>query len=334
MAIASGLQGSGMTSAASNTPDVPISRRDVGEEHAVAVLVEIEIAAGVLDRLEGHAAHAGIFERVADDAADLVVVDALLDDADERRGNPRALEIGERVLAHAAQIGAAQILQRRALARIELQIDLEAGLQLGERCDEILVARDADAVGVQHDVADRLRLGELQDVEDLRMDGRLAAADLHEIGQALALDQRLQHGVDLGEAAILGARGRGLGEAHRAGEIAFLVDLDQRETGMLLVIGTQAAIVRAAVMRPALELERHVAGLEIVLAALEIGRVGGDQRLLRAVIGTALQVIDVVAFDEDLRRHETQTGFAERRGLRVEAVVLSGPDEVHGFDRS
>ena len=80
---------------------------------------------------------------------------------------------------------------------------------------------------------------------------------------------------------------------------------------MLLVVGTQSAIVRAAVMRPALELERHVAGLEIVLAALEIGRIRRDQRLLRAVLGTALQVEDVVAFDQDLRGCELKTSFAE-----------------------
>ena len=334
MAIASGLHGQRNDVGRIEDARGSDLAADVGEQHAVAVLVEIEIAAGVLDRLEGHAAHAGIVERVADDAADLVVVDALLHDADERRGDPFPLEIGQRILAHAPQVGAAEIFQRRALARIELQIDLEAGLQLGEPRHEILVARDAHAVRVQHDVADRLRLRELQDLEDLRMDRGLAAADLHEIGQALALDERLQHRVDLGQAAVLGARGRGLGEAHRTGEIALLVDLDQREAGMLLVVGAQAAIVGAAVMRAALELERHVAGLEIVLAALEIGRIGRDQRLLRAVLGAALQVEDVVAFDQDLRRHELETIFAERRGLAVEAVVFSGPDDVHGFDRS
>ena len=235
---------------------------------------------------------------------------------------------------HAAEIGAAQILQRGPLQRIELQIDLEARPQIGKGSHELAITRDADAVGVQHDVADRLRLGQLQDVEDLRMDGGLAAADLHQIGLAFARNEGLQHGVDFGQAAVLGARGRGLGKAYRTGEIALLVDLDQRQTRVLLVIRAQTAIVRAAVMRAALEPERQVAGFQIILAALEIGRVGRDQRLLRPVVGTALQVEDVIALDQDFGRHQTQAGFAQRRRLTVEAVIFSGPDEIHDCDRS
>ncbi len=44
---------------------------DIREQHAVALAVETVIAAGVLHRLEGHAAHAVVVERVADDLADL-----------------------------------------------------------------------------------------------------------------------------------------------------------------------------------------------------------------------------------------------------------------------
>ena len=117
-----------------------MARRMSDSSDAVAVLVEIEIAAGILHRLEGDAAHACVRQRVAHDVADLAVVDAFLDHADQRGGNAGLFEIGQRLLAHLAQIGAAQVFQRLALQRIELQIDLEAGLQLGELGDERLVA--------------------------------------------------------------------------------------------------------------------------------------------------------------------------------------------------
>ncbi len=87
---------------------------------------------------------------MAHDVADLAIVDALLHYADEGRGNPGFLEIGERLVADLAQIGAADVLQRLALHRIELQVDLEAGLECRKLLDERLVARDADAVGVEH----------------------------------------------------------------------------------------------------------------------------------------------------------------------------------------
>jgi hypothetical protein len=61
---------------------------------------------------------------------------------------------------------------------------------------------------------------------------------------------------------MFGALRRGIGKADRAGEIADFVDLDQREAGMLLVIGTKAAIIGAAEFGAVLEAQRLVAGLE------------------------------------------------------------------------
>jgi len=54
---------------------------------------------------------------MAHDIADLAVVDAFLHDADQRGGNAGLFEIGERLVAHLAQIGAADAAALKKLAK-------------------------------------------------------------------------------------------------------------------------------------------------------------------------------------------------------------------------
>src|SRR5207302_10886418 len=108
----------------------------------VVVLVEVLVAAGVLHRLQRDAADAFPPQGVADDIADLVIVDAALYGRDERGRKAMPFEIFKRLLAYLAQIRAAQIDQRVALQRIELKIDLETALVPGEPSHEVRLARD------------------------------------------------------------------------------------------------------------------------------------------------------------------------------------------------
>src|SRR5262249_47549951 len=141
------------------------------------------------------------------------------------------------------------------------------------------------------------------DVEDLRMQRRLAAGELQQVRLALALDQEIEHALDLREAPGAGERGRGAREAGGAREVAVLVHLQDREAAVLLVIGAEAAVVGAALVDSRVELERHVAGLEEIAAALPVARLGRDQRLLHPVPIAALEIEDGLAFLQDFCRY-------------------------------
>ena len=175
---------------------------DVGEHDAVARRVEALVAAGVLDRLEGDAAHAFPLQREVDDLAQLVVVLAALHDHHQGGGNDSPFKGFQRLPADAGEVGAAQVLVDGGPQRIELQIDLEARLEGRQPLHEIRLLGDADAVGVEHDVADGPPLGRRDDLDDLRVDGRLAARELQEVGLAFAGDQRIHHALDLGQRAM------------------------------------------------------------------------------------------------------------------------------------
>ena len=86
----------------------------------------------------------------------------------------------------------------------------------------------------------------VEDGEEIRVDGRLAAGELDEIGLALACDQCVQHALDLGERPVAAVDVGRIGKADRASEVAGFVDLDDREAAVLLVVGAQPAIERAA----------------------------------------------------------------------------------------
>src|SRR3546814_14132136 len=94
-----------------------------------------------------------------------------------------------------------------------LQIHLEAGGEFGQTLDEIRLAGDAQAVGVEHQVANRFGFGQTQDVEDLWMQGRLAARDLQQVRLAFSGDQgvhqdrkRVVQGKSVSVRVDLGAR--------------------------------------------------------------------------------------------------------------------------------
>src|SRR4029077_15596942 len=160
----------------------------------------------------------------------------------------------------------------------------------------------------------------VQNIEDLRVQGRFAAGQLQEVGLPLALDEEVEHGFNFHQTALPLLLRRGTGKAGRARQVAVLVDFDQREAAVLLVVRAYAAIVGRALVDPGMELERPIARLQKIAATLPVPRLAGDQRLLDAVLGAALQVIDRAALLDDLRRDKRKAGLAERGRLAEKDV--------------
>src|SRR5205823_4823955 len=65
---------------------------------------------------------------------------------------------------------------------VKLQVDLEVALAGAQAAYELLVLGEAHAVGVDHHGPDALRFGQRHDLQVLRMDRRLAPAELHDGG--------------------------------------------------------------------------------------------------------------------------------------------------------
>ena len=152
---------------------------------------------GDLDRLESHPAHAGLLEREVDDRAELVVVEPLLERDDQRGRDPVLVEVLERPVADLDQVGAAHRLLGRGVERVELEVHLEARHVPGEPPRELGVIGDPHAVGVDHQVLDRPLARQVEDLEELGVDRRLAAGDLHDVRPSLVPHDAVQHERDL-----------------------------------------------------------------------------------------------------------------------------------------
>ena len=193
-------------------------------------------------------------------------------------------EVGERSLMDGRKVSAAHLLQHVIVQRIELQVDLDARLVSRQLRDEFRLARDAQAVGVDHQVTDRAHLGGIENGEEIRVQGRFTAGKLDHVGLGLVGDDGVEHRLDFGQRAVILLLRAGFGIAHRAAQVAMLGDLDHRQAGVLHVVRAQAAIVGAAVQHARIELIGHFRRLDVDLAteAVILGIVG-DQHALRAM---------------------------------------------------
>ena len=134
-------------------------------------------------------------------------------------------------------------------------------------------------------------------------------------------DDAVEHALDLVERFELGAVGAGLRVADGAGEIAGVADFDEREAGVLLVVGAEAAVVGAAEFDGGVVAVGHLGGLdEDFAAAPVVVDIVGDQDALEAVRGAAFEHEDVVVFEDDLGVDAAVAGGADGDGCVVVEV--------------
>ena len=162
------------------------------------------------------------------------------------------------------------------------------------------------------------------DVQEARVDGRLAAGELHDAaGHRALVAQRLQHLADGLEIRLVKvARGVGVGEADRAGQIAAVGQVDVGQARMAGVQVAQAAIVRAAggvgddrVFQAAVVAERPLLHLQV-----ELG-VGVDDVAEVAMVRAGLLHDDLAAVFKDPGINQFRAIRAERLGLFGQALL-------------
>jgi len=114
-------------------------------------------------------------------------------------------------------------------------LKVEGWLDLGELFHEPVIACDPFPIRIDHHETDPARFRGLDEVDDLRMDRRLAAGELDDFRRALGPDEVIQHGFDFLEcqAEARSCRRETQGTVH----VADAVDLNDAETRVLLVIG-------------------------------------------------------------------------------------------------
>ena len=223
-------------------------------------------AGDAIDVVDGH----------AHDVADLVIVDAAHDGGHEHdldAGLAAVLDAGQLLFHQRCAAGAAVNVVADA---VELQV--ERGQAVRFRLLREFRVGEHDAVGGRLNVGEAHVARHGADFKELRMDGGLAAGELHDApGHRLLVAQRLQHAahvVDVGLVEI--ALHVGIGEADRAGQVAAVGEINIGEHGVRDVHGAQAALLGTArrvgdgrVLEAAIVAEMPVLHLEVELRRRE-----------------------------------------------------------------
>ena len=145
-------------------------------------------------------------------------------------------------------------------------------------------------------------------------------------------DDGVEHALDLVERAEVRAMGAADGVADRAAQVAGVGDLDQRQARVLLVVGAQAAVVRAAPLHRRVVAQRHLRRLdEHLAAAAVVVDVVGDQHALGAVLRAALEHVDAAVLEDDLARRPCGSRSSRSRSRRRRRGTAGRPSAMVCF---
>ena len=286
----------------------------LGERNTVLRRIELLGTAGNLGRLEGDAAHTGLLQPVADDLADLVVVQSFLQGNHQGGGEVLPVQVFQCLPAYGPQVFAAQGFEGFFFKRVELQIHLKIRHVRCQAAHEGRIFGNADAVGVQHQVPDGLALGNVQNFKELRVHGGFAAADLHHVGLAFIGHHNVEHPFYFFQGTVAPVVRAALRVAGRAGQVAAVGHFHDGQAGVLLMVGAEAAVVGATEVGVGIEYPRHLAALDKVARIAVILDVRSDQYLLPAMFGTAFKHKHLVVFKNHLRIHAAQAAGAKGEG--------------------
>ena len=278
-------------------------------------------------RLKADASDPGACQSEFDDRSQLIVVDSSL-----QRRNQRDVDAGlskrfERRQLRLQQRLAAQCAINIIIQPVELKINLNPIAVPRHQLHERWVAGEADAIRVDHHIVDRARQSIRNDFRKLRMRRRLAPGKLANLCAAFDLDQPIDLPLAVGKGKVFPAR-TAAGIAHWTGEVARRGDFQHADARVLLMLGTQAAVQRAALVRLDAENGGHLRRQREFHPVVPTD-VRANEIFALAVFLARFAKINPPAANDDLSRHDGQTlGTEALRRSQKRIVPVAHNDGV------
>ena len=227
--------------------------REVRERVALArarLVVDVLVAAGEGDRLERDGVDlVDVLDRELQDVADLVVVDAVDDRHDERDVDAVLLQVLDRAQLDVVEVADLAVLVVLVADAVELQVG-EAQARLGRLLREVLVLREADAVGraLDGEVAELAGVADRR--QEVRRERRLAARELdRQLAARLDRGRVVEQLLDLFPLELVDVADLvGVHEARVAHHVAAVGQVD-REHRAAAVLDRRRAVLVEAVLR-------------------------------------------------------------------------------------
>ena len=195
-------------------------------------------------RLNGHPADERRVHREHDDVADLAVVDPQCSGHDERGEDLTLRKSLQCSSFHTTQVASAMVAMSRQRQPVVLQVHLDAFAVLRQQVEQGVVGCDTNTVAVDQDSRDRPCGEFVEQLGQLRMQRRLAAAEHQHVDAAVLTREPLihvgQHVTDRDDVVQIRRR---VGETRRAAQVAGLGDVFEQDAGVLGLHFRQATLV-------------------------------------------------------------------------------------------
>ena len=274
----------------------------------------------------------GIVERELDDAADLLVIDAVDDGGDGNDLDAGFMKIIDGLKLYVEQVADFAVRVGGVTDSVKLEIDVtEARFSSGAA--KLLRLGEFNAVrsGLDRVVANLARVGD--GVKEVRRQGGLAATELNaHLAFRFDGDGVVEHGLDffprelVDEADLIGVH-----EAGIAHHIAAVGEVDGEHRAAAVRDGRGAVVVQLFI---AFAVGAHVAAGEALFKMLEEGRVDGHDVFKVAVLGAILDHEDFAVALDDLSL-DFADFFVEKNFVRQLAVenLLANLGDALGAQR-
>ena len=152
--------------------------------------------------------------------------------------------LARRLVLHSAQVTSAERPMGARAKTVKLQVD---GRRVRSDCmDKARIPCEAEPIRVEHHMPDAALTGRTQDLDDLRMDRRLATTELQHLGSTLRFDKAVENRLHLSQAQVVA--GTRVGKAGGTLQVAARGDLHHTHARMLLVLGAEPAVVWTALI--------------------------------------------------------------------------------------
>ena len=264
-----------------------------------SLVADVFVAARKADRLEAEEADLpGIVERELDDAAHLLVVDAVDDRRHGNNVNAGFVQVVNGLQLYVEQVAHLAVRVGCVADAVELEVNVaEAGFS--SSAAEFLALRKFNAVrcSLHRVVANLAAIG--HGVKEVRRERGLAAAELYaHLPLGLDGDGVVQHQLDLVPGQLVDESYLvGIHEAGIAHHVAAIGEIDRQHRAATVGDGRGAVIVEILVAFP---VGLDVAAGEALFKMLEEGRVDGHDVFKVAMLGAILHHQDLAVALDDL----------------------------------
>src|SRR5688572_7049346 len=255
----------------------------ISHRYAVFRRIEIFCSPGYLRGLKRDTSYTTLLKGKFNDPPDLIIIYSLLKGYNQCGGQMEPVKMFQCLQAYIRKILSSQAGQCSWFERVELKVYLEIGHVCSQLFSKAGIVGDTDSIRVHHQVADRFSFRNIQYGKEIRVNSRLTTTDLHDIRLTFVAYDDIQHLFYLFNGPVTTIMRTTHSITGWTSKVASISDLYYCQATMLLMILAKPAIIRTAIMRFGIKMQRRLGRLIIISYVFVIFDIRGNKHFFKSM---------------------------------------------------